>query len=127
MIEDAGMQQATLPGAGLVPPHPLPCSSSHCPPPPRPLAASPHPQVVFKHDHDTGFRLRVPEFSVAPGELVAVVGRVGAGKSSLLQAILGNMHLVGRAGGLLRFGFALPRGSSCNAAVGQCNSGAAAC
>jgi ABC-type Mn2+/Zn2+ transport system ATPase subunit len=36
----------------------------------------------------------VPEFSVRPGELVAVVGRVGAGKSSLLQAILGTMDLV---------------------------------
>jgi ABC-type multidrug transport system fused ATPase/permease subunit len=33
----------------------------------------------------------VPEFSAVPGELVAVVGRVGAGKSSLFQAILGNM------------------------------------
>ena len=31
------------------------------------------------------FKLSVPEFSVARGELVAVVGRVGAGKSALLQ------------------------------------------
>jgi len=29
-----------------------------------------------------------------PGELVAVVGRVGAGKSSLIHAILGNMQPV---------------------------------
>jgi ABC-type transport system involved in cytochrome bd biosynthesis fused ATPase/permease subunit len=33
----------------------------------------------------------VPEFSATPGELVAIVGRVGAGKSSLIHAILGNM------------------------------------
>jgi ABC-type bacteriocin/lantibiotic exporter with double-glycine peptidase domain len=51
-------------------------------------------QAVFKHANDNSFRLNVPEFSIQPGELVAVVGRVGAGKSSLLQAILGNMDLV---------------------------------
>ncbi len=50
----------------------------------------------FKHGGDsTGFTLKVPEFSVQKGELVAVVGRVGAGKSSLIQAILGNMERVG--------------------------------
>lgn len=38
--------------------------------------------------------LNVPEFSCKPGELVAVVGRVGAGKSSLVHAVLGNMHPV---------------------------------
>ena len=75
---------------------------AHAPPslpPPPPL--HPAKQAVFKHPGDAEFRLRVPEFSVKPGELVAVVGRVGAGKSSLLQAILGNMDLVGaRAWGL---------------------------
>ncbi|KAL4427322.1 hypothetical protein ABPG77_003231 [Micractinium sp. CCAP 211/92] len=50
--------------------------------------------AVLTHENDpSGFQLRVPEFSVRPGELVAVVGRVGAGKSSLIQALLGNMHL----------------------------------
>jgi ABC-type multidrug transport system fused ATPase/permease subunit len=48
----------------------------------------------FKHHGDSAFRLNVPEFTAAPGELVAVVGRVGAGKSSLFQAILGNMDPV---------------------------------
>ncbi len=43
---------------------------------------------------EDAFRLHVPTFAVQPGELVGVVGRVGAGKSSLLQAILGNMSLV---------------------------------
>jgi energy-coupling factor transporter ATP-binding protein EcfA2 len=51
-------------------------------------------QAVFKHPTNDAFNLRVPNFSIQPGELVAVVGRVGAGKSSLLQAILGNMDLV---------------------------------
>ena len=55
-------------------------------------------KAVLKHKGgDQHFELRVDEFSVAPGELVAVVGRVGAGKSSLLQALMGNMNLV-RAG-----------------------------
>jgi ABC-type multidrug transport system fused ATPase/permease subunit len=52
-------------------------------------------KAVLRHELDTsGFQLRVPEFSVRPGELVAVVGRVGSGKSSLLQALLGNMQTV---------------------------------
>ncbi|GBF87685.1 hypothetical protein Rsub_00396 [Raphidocelis subcapitata] len=50
--------------------------------------------VLTHSTSDSPFQLKVPEFSVRPGELVAVVGRVGAGKSSLLQAILGNMELV---------------------------------
>lgn len=49
---------------------------------------------MLTHSHDTsGFHLRIPDFSVHPGELVAVVGRVGAGKSSLIQALLGNLDL----------------------------------
>ena len=47
--------------------------------------------AVFSHRGNDTFKLRIPEFSVKPGELVAVVGRVGAGKSSLFEAILGNM------------------------------------
>jgi ABC-type multidrug transport system fused ATPase/permease subunit len=50
-------------------------------------------KAVLKHG-DHPFELRIPEFTVNPGELVAVVGRVGAGKSSLLQALLGNMKTV---------------------------------
>ena len=34
-------------------------------------------------------------FKVSKGELVAVVGSVGTGKSSLLSALLGEMELVG--------------------------------
>eukprot|EP00798_Chlamydomonas_sp_ICE-L_P021717 gene21717-28737_t len=43
---------------------------------------------------DNSFKLKVPKFSVEPGEIVAVVGRVGAGKSSLIDAILGNMDTI---------------------------------
>nr|AXF41555.1 HLA3 protein [Chlorella sp. ArM0029B] len=51
-------------------------------------------KAVLTHALDTsGFQLRVPNFSVQRGELVAVVGRVGAGKSSLLHALLGNMDI----------------------------------
>ncbi len=39
------------------------------------------------------FQLHVPKFEVKPGEVVAIVGRVGSGKSSVFQAILQNMEL----------------------------------
>ncbi|EFJ46358.1 ABC transporter [Volvox carteri f. nagariensis] len=39
------------------------------------------------------FRLQIPNFSVKSGEVVAVVGRVGSGKSSIFQAILNHMTL----------------------------------
>jgi len=75
---------------------PLRTPNPHLNPNPNPDPPSQHStQAVFKHDlGDAPFRLTVPEFSVQPGQLVAVVGRVGAGKSSLLQAIMGNMELV---------------------------------
>ncbi|KAJ2836190.1 hypothetical protein FBU31_001435 [Coemansia sp. 'formosensis'] len=41
---------------------------------------------------DHGRSLSVPGLSVKPGELIAVVGKVGSGKSSLLLAILGEMR-----------------------------------
>lgn len=69
------------------------CQPTHALSRPRPMPLC--LQAVLKHLQDESpFQLRVPEFSVAPGELVAVVGRVGAGKSSLLQALLGNMTCV---------------------------------
>lgn len=69
------------------------------------MLSNPHPSRIcptldlqrnaqFKHYGKENFTLNVPEFSVAPGELVAVAGRVGAGKSSLIHAILGNMQPV---------------------------------
>jgi ABC-type bacteriocin/lantibiotic exporter with double-glycine peptidase domain len=67
------------------------------PPTPSPLCGDlspPQRNAKFKHHGKSNFELNVPEFTAAPGELVAVVGRVGAGKSSLFQAILGNMDPV---------------------------------
>lgn len=46
---------------------------------------------MFQHNGNDAFLLKVPKFEVKPGEVVAVVGRVGAGKTSLINAILGNM------------------------------------
>ncbi|GIM04285.1 hypothetical protein Vretimale_8860, partial [Volvox reticuliferus] len=47
--------------------------------------------AVFHHPSNPNWHLHVPRFDVRPGQVVAVVGRIGAGKSSLIQAILGNM------------------------------------
>eukprot|EP00935_MAST-01C_sp_MAST-1C-sp1_P001017 g1017.t1 len=41
---------------------------------------------------DAGFELSGVELNVEDGELVAIIGRVGSGKSSLLQALLGEME-----------------------------------
>ena len=46
---------------------------------------------VFHHPSNPNWKLSIPNFSVRAGEVVAVVGRVGAGKSSLMSALLGNM------------------------------------
>jgi ABC-type nitrate/sulfonate/bicarbonate transport system ATPase subunit len=62
-------------------------------PPAAPACCScPQRNAKFKHHGNSDFTLNVPEFTCMPGELVAVVGRVGAGKSSLVHAILGNMQ-----------------------------------
>jgi ATP-binding cassette subfamily C (CFTR/MRP) protein 1 len=45
----------------------------------------------------TGPTLQAVELAVRRGELVAVVGQVGAGKSSLLSALIGDMERVGAA------------------------------
>ena len=46
---------------------------------------------MFHHPSNPNWHLHVPKFEVKPGQVVAVVGRIAAGKSSLVQAILGNM------------------------------------
>ena len=44
--------------------------------------------------HDNAFNMDIDDMSVAEGSLTAVIGPVGCGKSSLVSAILGEMHLV---------------------------------
>ena len=50
---------------------------------------------------DTPFKLANVTMRIPRGSLVGVVGRVGAGKSSLLQGIIGEMR---KASGLVTFG-----------------------
>ena len=57
-----------------------------------PRMVSVQEKAHFQYDDD-GFSLKVPEFNVRPGEVVAIVGRVGGGKTSLLQALLGGMPI----------------------------------
>ncbi len=46
---------------------------------------------MFHHPSNPNWHLHIPRFDVRPGQVVAVVGRIGAGKTSLIQALLGNM------------------------------------
>lgn len=50
-------------------------------------------ELIHPGGKEDEFRLCVPKFEVNPGEVVAIVGRVGSGKSSVFQAILQNMQL----------------------------------
>ena len=45
-------------------------------------------------ENEKPFELKDIELEVGKGQLVAVIGQVGSGKSSLISAILGEMHLV---------------------------------
>jgi len=47
------------------------------------------------------FKIRDISLSIPRGQLVAIVGQVGTGKSSLLQGIIGEMR---RTGGSVKFG-----------------------
>ncbi|KAL6759443.1 ABC transporter [Haematococcus lacustris] len=49
--------------------------------------------VLSHSSNKEDFRLKIPKFEVRPGEVAAIVGRVGSGKSSVFQAILQNMVL----------------------------------
>ena len=47
-----------------------------------------------KRKEKTNFELKDIELEVSKGSFVAVIGSVGSGKSSLISAILGEMHLI---------------------------------
>lgn len=47
---------------------------------------------TFSWEKDSGPILKNIDFSVDKGKLVAVVGKLGSGKSSLISAILGEMY-----------------------------------
>jgi ABC-type polysaccharide/polyol phosphate transport system ATPase subunit len=54
-----------------------------------------------KTDEENVFRLIDIDFSIPRGQLVAIVGAVGSGKTSLLQGIIGEMR---RTSGSTTFG-----------------------
>ena len=47
-----------------------------------------------KEEDEKPFELKDIELEVGKGQFIAVIGQVGSGKSSLISAILGEMHLV---------------------------------
>ena len=49
---------------------------------------------MHTHTHTSCLSLPSINLKVKPGQLVAIVGQVGAGKSSLLSAMLGEMERV---------------------------------
>ena len=54
-----------------------------------------------KNDEESVFKLKDIYFSIPRGQLVAIVGAVGSGKTSLLQGIIGEMR---RTSGSIKFG-----------------------
>ncbi|XDA88144.1 hypothetical protein R6Z07M_017814 [Ovis aries] len=51
-------------------------------------------EASFTWDHDLGVTIQDVNLDIMPGQLVAVVGTVGSGKSSLMSAMLGEMENV---------------------------------
>lgn len=51
-------------------------------------------QTDVHSDYDEShFKLEIPELTINPGEVCAIVGQVGCGKSSVINAVLGHMNV----------------------------------
>ena len=57
--------------------------------------------AIVQRTEDTPFRVKETNLSIPRGQLVAIVGPVGTGKTSLLQGIIGEMR---RTSGTVKFG-----------------------
>ena len=67
-------------------------------------APQPEPTSDLKEAEETLFKLKQMDFRVPRGQLVAIVGAVGSGKTSLLQGLIGDMR---KTDGSVRFGGSL--------------------
>ena len=66
--------------------------------------SKPEPASESEEVEKTLFKLRQIDFRVPRGKLVAIVGAVGSGKTSLIQGLIGDMR---RTEGSVRFGGSL--------------------
>ena len=66
--------------------------------------SKPEPASESEEVEETLFKLRQIDFRVPRGKLVAIVGAVGSGKTSLIQGLIGDMR---RTEGSVRFGGSL--------------------
>jgi ABC-type transport system involved in cytochrome bd biosynthesis fused ATPase/permease subunit len=50
-------------------------------------------QSFIDHLENKNFKLNALNISIQPGQLVMIIGQVGSGKTSIFQAILGEMRI----------------------------------
>lgn len=73
--------------------------------------------AAFAYGGEGSTRLVNCTLTVEPGEVVAVVGSLGSGKSSLIRALLGEMAMVGGGGGEQQQSPPQPQGAAVPAAA----------
>lgn len=69
--------------------------------PPAPVKSDAEKAADQKAEEDSLFKMKDVNFSIKRGQLVAIVGSVGSGKTSLLQGLIGEMR---RTSGSVKFG-----------------------